>query len=183
MAGDRKVKLFVNLSPPLAARYKALAQRYRVSQSELCRYVLERGYPAAAAWCQRTAAASQLATGASGVPDAPGVAAAVPDQVDAREALGRFAAALVLRNADLGLETFQSMVFAQAAVLGFTPATSSALIGEVIAAHFPGGLAGGVPPAPPLSADQAGEVSQDLGAVAPDLVELDPDDGHLVDLD
>ena len=194
MPRQRKVKIMLNVAPALAARYKALGERYGVPRSELYRCALERGYRSAADWCQRSMSLYDSALPDGGLADQ---AAALPpsgaelSRSEAAEALGRYAAALAAEDVGVGMDAFHAMLSAQAAVLGLTPATSGAIIGDVVARHFPGSsTVEGVGPRSPAApvdgqlfdaggAAASGEddtpvpVHVDSGGASGDLVDLD----------
>ena len=188
MARTPKVRLVLLVSPSIAQRYMALAERFRFSRNEVCRYALDHGYAATVAWCRRTEAIFTDEVDASDgsvqrpLPSVFGNRSSAPLVAGAGDdpgvALRRYAEVVVSQDSDLDPSVFRAMVAAQAVVLGLSPVVSSPLVDAIVLEHFPGGVeAGGAAVlAGSDVADPPGSAVTDVdeNADADTLPELDP---------
>ena len=157
----RKVKITVSIPRSMSQRYDALARRFRMSRSEVLRAGIERGYAAAAAWCQRISgvddsideAVERLARETS----APGTSLPVapPEpETDPEDQLREYAGTLVAESPDLDRDGFAIMIRTQAAVLGVAPTAARLIVADLLGEYFsdadgdPGGKVVPVPVPP-----------------------------------
>lgn len=147
MARARKVKIVVHVSPPLVARYRALADRFGLSMSEVYRYALQHGFGMTASWCRRTAepfplddpagvVASSTERPVEGGPPDDALAGSTGSDADLPAALRWYAEAVLVRQPDVSVEEFRTILTAHGGVLALRSAVLSALVDEIVAAHF-----------------------------------------------
>lgn len=129
-----KRRLVVLVSDDVYQRYTALAEQYQLSRNEVCRYTLERGFSATAAWCKRMV----FDPGNFDLPGSPRSESAPEPAVSPTPAdLRAFADVLLSQEPAISVDAFRTHLTTQAVVCGFGSADAHDAVEKIVAASFP----------------------------------------------
>lgn len=143
---DRRAmsKIVAFIPPDLLGKYDALADRYGMSRSELCRLALQRGYLALAKWCASAHAVGDDPVDASPSGRTVSTRLAGPsvagrgDLQSQVQSLRQFCKVLLEQEPqEFSADQLQMAVIAQAAVLGFGSEQARQIADRLVAEIFP----------------------------------------------